>query len=118
MYKLYLDDERNPKHQSYVVCRTVDEAMTMIKERGFPTDISLDHDLGENQKSGYDFVKEFAEYVLKNNYVDKDTFLKINWNFHTANPVGRDNMSAYVNSMAIHIMALTMIEVNNSLKKR
>jgi hypothetical protein len=53
---------------------------------GLPDEISFDHDLGENTKTGYDCAKWICEYCWTNG-------LPIpNWNVHSANPVGRDNI--------------------------
>lgn len=97
MYKLYVDDMREPFSADWVVCKSVNEAMELIKERGLPAEISMDHDLGEGQKTGYDFTKELTDYIIENALYDE--FLNIDWNYHTANPVGRDNMKRFINSM-------------------
>lgn len=94
MYKIYIDDERHPKNKTYVVCRTVDDALKLIKERGLPIAFSMDHDLGENKKTGYDFIKEFVDYIIHEELFED--FLKIEWNYHTANPIGKINMESYI----------------------
>lgn len=102
MYSLFLDDERTPKTKApygeWVVCRSFDIAIEYIMDTmEYPMYISFDHDLGENQKTGYDFVKWFVD--------DWDSFRATKTvesfpecNYHTANPVGRDNMKAYIDN--------------------
>ncbi|CEG26336.1 cyclic-phosphate processing receiver domain-containing protein [Bacillus sp. B-jedd] len=82
---LYVDDLRDcPK--GFIVARNIDEAIKYI-ENGDVHILSLDHDLGEDEKgnllpTGYDLVKYFREKGLR---ADK-IYL------HTDNGVGRDNM--------------------------
>jgi hypothetical protein len=84
--KLYLDDVRNPKTEGWTIVRNYDEFVKYINENGLPDEISFDHDLGENTKTGYDCAKWFCEYCWGNG-------LPIpNDNVHSANPVGRDNI--------------------------
>lgn len=85
-WNLYLDDERNPKTQKkFLVARSVDEAKKLIKEKGFPSYMSLDHDLGDDE-TGYDFVK----WITKE-YQDKE-LPEFEFNVHSANPVGAENI--------------------------
>lgn len=87
-YKLFLDDERTPKTKGpWVVARSYDEFVSIIKEKGAPIYISFDHDLGE-EKSGLDCVK----WLINNNIVVRD------FNVHSANPVGRDNIISKMKS--------------------
>jgi len=104
---LFLDDIRNPKdiygkyaEQDWTTVRTVDELWARLIDLAYPADdicnpfagrivISLDHDLGENQHTGYEFVKRVEAAM------DGDpTFRKLNLDLvvHSANPVGRENM--------------------------
>jgi hypothetical protein len=96
-WKLFLDDIRNPKESGYIIARSVEEAKKLIKEKGFPSHMSLDHDLGEDKKgkllpTGHDFVK----WITKE-YQDKE-LPKFTFNIHSANPVGVDNMKSLLNN--------------------
>lgn len=96
-WKLFLDDVRNPKGNGYIVARTVEEAKQLFKKKGFPSHMSLDHDLGEDKKgnllpTGYDFVK----WITKE-YQDKK-LPEFTFNIHSANPVGVDNMKSLLNN--------------------
>ncbi len=53
MYKLFLDDIRNYDlyyaGQNFIVARTYNEAVNIVKMHGLPEFISFDHDLGDNE---------------------------------------------------------------------
>ncbi len=94
-YKLYLDDVRSiPK--DWVGARTYIEAINIIAERGIPTVISFDHDLGENQPTGMDFAKWFTEFVL---FSENKIELPSNFTFyvHSSNPPGKANIEGLMN---------------------
>ena len=62
MWKLYLDDLRSQPTVDYVIARNVQEAISLIESKGFPSHISFDHDLGIDEggevlESGYDVAK-------------------------------------------------------------
>ena len=94
-YKLYLDDIRTPNNsKEWVIVRSYREAVSYIKEHGMPTEFSLDHDLGTNnkgklRKTGYDFTK-WMVYDMKLNLT------KIPINVHSANPVGQKNIEKLI----------------------
>ena len=94
--KLYLDDIRNPKTKGWIVLRNYDEFVNYISINGLPEEISFDHDLGEEvvfeNKNGYDCAKWLCEYCWGNG-LPLPT-----WNVHSANPVGRDNIVAILQS--------------------
>lgn len=94
---LYLDDERFPKTDyPWTIVRTVDEFRNAIRERGLPDLVSFDHDLGEEDgaETGVHAVKFLVEQTRE---LEEDPHI-IEVNYHTANPVGRDNMKALWNS--------------------
>ena len=59
------------------------------------TDISLDHDLGENKKTGYDVVKFIEQMVVEKGY------LPPNMTIHSQNPVGRENMQRAIDAIMV-----------------
>ena len=87
--KLFVDDVRNPPDDTWVVCRTFDEAISHLNNG--VTEISLDHDLGED-KTGYDIAK----YIERLAYENK--LGRIKWAIHSANPVGRQNIERALKS--------------------
>jgi len=93
---LYLDDSRFPKSSgNWRIARSVDEAIQMISEFGLPDQISFDHDLGENQKTGYDFAK----WIVWNELDTRGIFI----NVHSANPIGRDNIYGLIRNWENHL---------------
>lgn len=83
--KIFLDDVRDPSHvglvnDEWVIKRTVKEVKDLLLE-GNVTHMSLDHDLGEGQETGYDLTKWCAEFDI---WPSKAVYV------HSANVVGRD----------------------------
>lgn len=87
-YKLYLDDLRTPRTTGWVVVRSFEEFVATIEQRGVPTEISFDHDLGWDEArncelpSGYDCAKWLVAQGL----------LVERFHVHSANPVGAANI--------------------------
>lgn len=48
IYKLFIDDERFPTKPDWFVARTSEQAITAIKNYGFPKEIAFDHYLGDD----------------------------------------------------------------------
>ena len=87
-YKVYLDDERDPKGEGWDVVRDYESFVDLILEKGLPTKISFDHDLGENSLSGYDAAKWLIDYGLDNDIPVEEIDISV----HSANPVGAKNI--------------------------
>lgn len=93
-YALFLDDERDPpRGRDWVVVRSVDSALRMIAERGVPSLLSLDHDLGPDAPTGLDFVKALVELDLDGNV---DVPSNLSFSVHSQNPVGAANIASYL----------------------
>src|SRR2546423_4313750 len=90
--KVYLDDVREaPKGW----CRVYwpDEAIALL-ESGSVTEISLDHDLGDDSRgTGYDVVRWIEEAVVTRQFIPPKISV------HSANPVGRDRMLRGIESI-------------------
>jgi len=100
MYRMYLDDLREPKNEYDVVVRSFDEATEYISGHGMPAFISFDHDLGLDDdgsvaKSGYDLAKWLVEQSL-------DGVLEFPKEFsffvHSANPLGKINIESILSN--------------------
>ena len=92
--QIYVDDIRNPPDNSWIVVRSYGEAIALIDTHwGNIQAISLDHDLGE-VKTGYDIV---CHMELKARQ-EPDNFPPEVY-FHTANPVGWQNMKRVLDSI-------------------
>jgi hypothetical protein len=92
-YKLFLDDIRSPPEFGWIIARSYDNAVNIVKILGVPMTCSLDHDLGAD-KTGYDFAKFLVDYDMQTNDIDS-TF---NFTVHSANPVGAENITKLLNN--------------------
>lgn len=99
-YTLFLDDVRDvekyfEKADNVILCRSYDEAVALVQERGLPEFVSFDHDLGDTEneveKSGYEFAKFLVQYMMEN-----DIKGEFKYQVHSANPIGAENISAYL----------------------
>lgn len=90
--KLYLDDIRKCP-DGWVVARTAEEAMNLLKQNNDITEVSLDHDLG-TEKTGHDVVNFIEELV-----VTDPTYNPPKIHIHTSNPAGRLRMLAGVKNI-------------------
>ena len=88
-WKLFLDDERFPVSEDFIIARNYDEAVNLIEKNGIPIFISFDHDLGKS-KTGYDFCKYLIDYCIDNNVKMCEYYV------HSQNPVGRENIIKYI----------------------
>lgn len=99
--KLWLDDERDPKDPyiqknfnatpDMIWVKTVEEAIVLINS-GNVESISFDHDLGLNQKTGYDLAKYIEEGA------HKGTINAMNFFVHSQNPIGCKYIKAALRS--------------------
>jgi hypothetical protein len=93
-WKLFLDDERYPTDNSWVIARNYDDAVWYVKSYGVPYHIAFDHDLGSPANmTGYDFAKWFCAYVEDNNVILDDDFV---FTIHSQNPIGAENIKAFM----------------------
>lgn len=83
--KIWLDDIRKPPDNSWKWYKKAVLAYYMIAI-GIVTEISFDHDLGRGY-TGYWLAKEIEKLA----YHDK--IRPIKWQIHSANPVGRKNIT-------------------------
>ncbi len=90
--KVYLDDQRTPP-EGWTHVRTAQEAIEVLKT-GKVTEISLDHDLGDDAAgTGYDVVLWIEEAVFARDFDPPAITV------HSANPSGRRRMEAGVESI-------------------
>lgn len=90
MYRMFIDDERNPPIGDWVVVRSSDQAIKFVQENGPPAFISFDHDLG-----GDDTTMVFLKKLVD---IWDDTDLIPDYQVHSANPVGSKNIVAFMES--------------------
>ncbi len=85
MKDLWLDDER-PAPDGWVHVKSVLEAVGYCTQYAV-NNMSLDHDLGEDQQTGYDFLRWL--YV---NEIKPHGRIEV----HSQNPVGKKQMEQFV----------------------
>lgn len=120
-YLLWLDDYRNPfidyegrvpKNEEFdgiIWVLNYSEFTRYILYNGVPHVISFDHDLADEhydtskpiseyrEKTGNDCLRWLIEYCMNNKILLPKIY------FHTANPVGKENMQSVLNSYNKHI---------------
>lgn len=87
-YKLFLDDERHPVTNDWVIARSSDEAIRIVQERGMPSEIAFDHDLG-----GTDTSMKFIWFFI-DCYYDGELTIPNDFKYtvHSQNPIGVRNI--------------------------
>lgn len=99
--KIFLDDD--PERDSWVddtwtITRNLLECFSLLCENmGNVEVLSLDHDLGELEGTGYDLVM-FLEIELGSGSMNPRV-LPNRFEIHSANPVGRKNMQASIDAI-------------------
>lgn len=97
---LWIDDVRDPFQNDWLnfspIGKNVDvtwvtnyqEFIDWIMIYGLPDGICFDHDLGSNEKTGYDCAKWLVEYCMNNNKPLPEYAIQ------SANPVGKENINS------------------------
>ncbi|HUH26208.1 MAG TPA: cyclic-phosphate processing receiver domain-containing protein [Flavobacterium sp.] len=94
MKKIYLDDLRSIP-QGFIGLRSYAEFVFYIQQNGLPDFISFDHDLGL-EESGFDCAKWLVNYCLETN-------LRLpEFEVHSQNPVGKQNIESLLNNFKRH----------------
>lgn len=93
---LFLDDERFPAskdYDKYHIARTSQDAIQWCLIHGCPLFMSLDHDLG-GEDTGMIFVKKLCDIDMD----QEQKFIPEGFSFtvHSMNPVGKKNISEYL----------------------
>jgi hypothetical protein len=82
--RVYLDDRRKAP-EDWILVKTPEEAINLLSS-GSVKEISLNHDLGLPDKTGYDVLLWIEFEVLTNNFVPPNIII------HTSNPSARIKM--------------------------
>lgn len=94
--KIFLDDIRNPPDDSWTVVRTAKDCIELLNSGVQIDHLSLDHDLGdESTMTGYDVTVWIERMCMENPDYIPPTVMSV----HSANPVGRKNMLAAIESI-------------------
>lgn len=93
--RLYIDDIRNPKGSFDKITRSSAETIEYLTRFGCPEYISFDHDLG-----GDDTAMIIVKFMVEMDLDMSGDFIpnRFDWNVHSANPVGADNINGYLTS--------------------
>ena len=97
-YKLFIDDERFPVDDSWIIVRSSAEAIQVLKDLGMPSFISFDHDLGGDDTS-INFINYMIGCLLDNNINLPEDF---DYYVHSQNPVGKQNIEGLMQSIIKH----------------
>lgn len=95
-WKMFLDDERDPVGDDWVICRNLSEAVTVCKLMGLPNYCSFDHDLGQGiiidgfENTGMGVARWMIESCLDGDF---DWPKDFSWYVHSQNPVGAGNIN-------------------------
>jgi hypothetical protein len=119
-YKLFLDDERHPGQVTwvtfppgpYVTVRNYDQFTHTILTCGIPEVVMFDHDLNDQHYSG-DFTDErtglnCAKWLVDLCYTYKKPFPE--YVVHSMNPVGKENIIAYIEGAKKHLLVYEEIQ--------
>lgn len=91
--KLYLDDVR-PCPEGWTLVQWPEEAVPYL-EQEIVSDLSLDHDLGDDLRgTGYTLITWLEEAVLTRGLKAPDRIV-----IHSANPVGRSRMESAIKNI-------------------
>lgn len=90
MFKIFIDDERMPPDDGsyWYIVRNFNQFKHVITTERFPNFISFDHDLGENEPTGYDIAHYIVELDLDHNIIPGN----FKWYTHSQNPIGKANI--------------------------
>jgi hypothetical protein len=111
-YRLFIDDERDPinvtwgsvedqmlyRDEEWVVARNWQEVLEIVVSLGFPKMISFDHDLGENELTGYEINKKLIDMIMDGVTLPGGFEFRV----HSKNPVGAENIRAYLENFLKH----------------
>lgn len=95
--KVFLDDERAAP-EGWVQARWPDEAIGLLQSGGV-THLSLDHDLGDDERgTGYDVLLWIEREVALRNYTPPGHI-----HVYSANPAARQRMHTAIDSIRIEL---------------
>lgn len=87
-YKLFIDDERFPVTDDWIVVRSSQEGINHIMASGMPVEISFDHDLGGDDTS-MKFIWFMIDQLIDGKLTLPEEFC---YSIHSQNPIGAANI--------------------------
>jgi hypothetical protein len=113
--KVFLDDVR-PTPENWSHCYWPDEVIALL-ETGEVTHLSLDHDLGDDERgTGYDVLLWIEKKVFECGF--DGGFIPPEMTIHSANPVARNRMQLAINMIWHHFKVCNPIlwdEIRNRI---
>lgn len=99
VFWLFIDDIRDVPSVEWMVARSSSEAIVLMKERGCPSRVSFDHDLG-----GDDTAIVVVRWLVDTDLDCLGRFIPDQFDFsvHSANPVGAANIQGLLDSYLSH----------------
>jgi hypothetical protein len=112
-YNLFIDDERVPmdvkwgswedqalyRDSEWIIARDWFEVLELVVSLGFPSLISFDHDLGDNQKTGYEIAQKLCDMIMDG----VELPVGFQYRVHSKNPVGAENIQRFINNFIKHM---------------
>lgn len=98
MWKLFIDDEREPIESTWIVARSSKQAIDSCLHLGLPSEIAFDHDLGGDDTARV-FLHWMVEYMLD---TGKTLPYGFKYSVHSQNPVGANNIKGLMNSIIVN----------------
>jgi len=102
-YSLFIDDERFPPDdgRAWQIARNLAEVASIIKESGPPGFVSFDHDLGDEEPTGYDIAKKFVAGdlgELAGTEFERGLLTDFSFYVHSQNPIGAENVCSLLDN--------------------
>lgn len=97
-WRLFIDDERNPVADDWIIARSSDEAIFLVEAEGMPSEIAFDHDLGYDDTS-MKFLAWLTEQLIEGTVKFP---LGFKYSVHSMNSVGARNIANRMNSLLDH----------------
>ncbi len=98
MARLFLDDERFPVGDGWVIVRSCEAAIAWVLANGCPAYVSFDNDLGAGRREGW----EFAQWLIERDLDVGDLPAGFSFYVHSQNPVRRDDIAARLHGYLGH----------------
>jgi hypothetical protein len=95
MWKLFIDDERDPITNDWVIARTSIEAIHACVKFGLPHEIAFDHDLGGDDTSIH-FINWLTDIIIDSRLIFPMGF---SYSVHSQNPIGKKNIEGRMDNL-------------------
>ncbi len=94
-YKLFIDDERFPVTDDWIIARSSSQALNVVISKGFPIEIAFDHDLGGDDTSML-FIHKIVDLLYDGHITIPKGFT---YSVHSQNPIGVANIKGLMDNV-------------------